>query len=131
MGGDELKAVLPLGHGALWAWQARPWVMGILNVTPDSFSDGGAYLEASRVSTCSCIVRYWLCRMVARPAWVLGTLSVMFNSFSNIVACKEPRAFVEIAWLTTVAATGQGQPWGMGMGIANGTQYFLQWQRML
>ena len=45
MGGEELHAVLPLGHGALWAWQARPWVMGILNVTPDSFSDGGAYLE--------------------------------------------------------------------------------------
>ncbi len=115
VGGDELRAVLPLGHGALWAWQvgladarealhecwigrfllwtaacggedparklgvlrrglrsegsvpnsvpiteyvkscefcgccgdrqARPWVMGILNVTPDSFSDGGTYLE--------------------------------------------------------------------------------------
>jgi hypothetical protein len=45
VGGEELHAVLPLGHGALWAWQARPWVMGILNVTPDSFSDGGAYLE--------------------------------------------------------------------------------------
>lgn len=23
-----------------------PWIMGVLNVTPDSFSDGGAYLEA-------------------------------------------------------------------------------------
>lgn len=27
------------------AWSGRPWVMGILNVTPDSFSDGGRYLE--------------------------------------------------------------------------------------
>jgi dihydropteroate synthase len=26
-------------------WQARPLVMGILNVTPDSFSDGGRYLD--------------------------------------------------------------------------------------
>ena len=25
-----------------------PWVMGIVNVTPDSFSDGGHYLEAER-----------------------------------------------------------------------------------
>jgi hypothetical protein len=51
VGGEELHAVLPLGHGALWAWQARPWVMGILNVTPDSFSDGGAYLEVG-LSSC-------------------------------------------------------------------------------
>ncbi|CAM9097947.1 unnamed protein product, partial [Phaeothamnion confervicola] len=27
----------------LWAMDARSYVMGILNVTPDSFSDGGAY----------------------------------------------------------------------------------------
>lgn len=26
----------------------RPWVMGILNVTPDSFSDGGLHLDATR-----------------------------------------------------------------------------------
>jgi dihydropteroate synthase len=26
-------------------WQGRPLVMGIINVTPDSFSDGGQYLE--------------------------------------------------------------------------------------
>ena len=26
----------------------RTWIMGILNVTPDSFSDGGRYLDASR-----------------------------------------------------------------------------------
>ena len=25
---------------------ARTWVMGVLNVTPDSFSDGGRYLDA-------------------------------------------------------------------------------------
>ncbi len=26
-------------------WQERPLVMGVLNVTPDSFSDGGSYLD--------------------------------------------------------------------------------------
>ncbi len=26
----------------------RPWVMGILNITPDSFSDGGVHLDAAR-----------------------------------------------------------------------------------
>lgn len=36
---------------ALWAWiadcAAPPLVMGVLNVTPDSFSDGGAFLDAA------------------------------------------------------------------------------------
>jgi dihydropteroate synthase len=27
------------------AWQERPLIMGVLNVTPDSFSDGGRYLD--------------------------------------------------------------------------------------
>jgi len=27
------------------AWQERPLVMGVLNITPDSFSDGGRYLD--------------------------------------------------------------------------------------
>ncbi|MCE9520695.1 MAG: dihydropteroate synthase [Verrucomicrobia bacterium] len=27
---------------------ARGWIMGVLNVTPDSFSDGGQYLDAAR-----------------------------------------------------------------------------------
>jgi 2-amino-4-hydroxy-6-hydroxymethyldihydropteridine diphosphokinase / dihydropteroate synthase len=32
----------PRGGGdATWAWQGRTHVMGILNITPDSFSDGG------------------------------------------------------------------------------------------
>src|ERR1700742_293183 len=26
-------------------WQERPLLMGVLNVTPDSFSDGGSYLD--------------------------------------------------------------------------------------
>ncbi|MDD2236342.1 MAG: dihydropteroate synthase, partial [Kiritimatiellae bacterium] len=31
------ERVIPLGH--------RAWIMGILNVTPDSFSDGGTWLD--------------------------------------------------------------------------------------
>lgn len=42
VGGGALQCVMPLPHGrGLWAWQQRSWVMGILNTTPDSFSDGG------------------------------------------------------------------------------------------
>lgn len=36
---------LPWREGVLELWK-RPHVMGVVNVTPDSFSDGGDYLEA-------------------------------------------------------------------------------------
>ncbi|EIE24668.1 putative dihydropterin pyrophosphokinase/dihydropteroate synthase [Coccomyxa subellipsoidea C-169] len=41
LGGADLGCVLPLPRLGTWAWQGRSQVMGILNVTPDSFSDGG------------------------------------------------------------------------------------------
>ena len=37
----DLQPFIPLPGLPNWAWQQRSWVMGILNVTPDSFSDGG------------------------------------------------------------------------------------------
>ncbi len=43
LGGSDLRCVLPMGRLGLWSWQERPQVMGILNVTPDSFSDGGRH----------------------------------------------------------------------------------------
>jgi dihydropteroate synthase len=43
LGGPDLRCVLPMGRLGLWSWQARPQVMGVLNVTPDSFSDGGRH----------------------------------------------------------------------------------------
>ncbi len=46
LGGDSLQAVLPLRGERLWRWQGRTQVMGILNATPDSFSDGGQGPEA-------------------------------------------------------------------------------------
>ena len=39
---DEMRRVMPLRDG-LWSWKDDDAaVMGVLNVTPDSFSDGGA-----------------------------------------------------------------------------------------
>ncbi|OMO72048.1 Pterin-binding protein [Corchorus olitorius] len=48
LGGDSLigkegmKRVLPVGNH-LWDWSEKTSVMGILNLTPDSFSDGGKF----------------------------------------------------------------------------------------
>ncbi len=42
---EELTPVVLVPGRPAWAWRQRPTVMGILNVTPDSFSDGGAYLS--------------------------------------------------------------------------------------
>lgn len=48
----NLKRVIPLTHG-LWNLGKKTYLMGILNVTPDSFSDGGKFnsveLAAQRV----------------------------------------------------------------------------------
>lgn len=41
---------LALGHGKSLDLTPGPAVMGILNVTPDSFSDGGLYLDADRAA---------------------------------------------------------------------------------
>src|SRR3989338_9398337 len=35
---------IPCAHTRL-VWRGRPLVMGVLNVTPDSFSDGGVYVD--------------------------------------------------------------------------------------
>ena len=39
----SLQCVLPVGDGVTWPWSQQTSVMGILNVTPDSFSDGGKF----------------------------------------------------------------------------------------
>ena len=41
---ERWTAQLVLGE-RVFDFQQRPYVMGILNVTPDSFSDGGLYLQ--------------------------------------------------------------------------------------
>lgn len=44
IGKDGMKRVLPIAS-KLWNWSPRTSIMGILNVTPDSFSDGGRFLS--------------------------------------------------------------------------------------
>lgn len=40
------RRVVPVGRsGGVWAYQGRSHTMGILNATPDSFSDGGLHLD--------------------------------------------------------------------------------------
>lgn len=46
MKGEELQRVLPIG-AKLWRWNDDIHVMGILNVTPDSFSDGGKHKDTA------------------------------------------------------------------------------------
>ncbi|KAJ1967917.1 trifunctional dihydropteroate synthetase [Dispira parvispora] len=39
-----IERVFPL-HDQVWSWEERTYLMGILNCTPDSFSDGGRWLD--------------------------------------------------------------------------------------
>jgi len=36
--------------GKVFEWGARTYIMGILNITPDSFSDGGRFMDADRAA---------------------------------------------------------------------------------
>lgn len=45
---SSLQCVLPVGPLSTWAWTHQTSVMGILNVTPDSFSDGGKYVHIDK-----------------------------------------------------------------------------------
>lgn len=42
----KIDKVAPIQKGKLWRWNDKTYVMGILNTTPDSFSDGGKHNEA-------------------------------------------------------------------------------------
>jgi dihydropteroate synthase len=46
----KAAAILPLGHGRSLDLAAGPLVMGVINVTPDSFSDGGLHFDRSRAA---------------------------------------------------------------------------------
>lgn len=41
LGGERLQRVMPLRDGLTLRWGERTYIMGVLNTTPDSFSDGG------------------------------------------------------------------------------------------
>ena len=51
IGSEDLRRVIPIGSQVL-DWAAKTHVMGILNVTTDSFSDGGRYVCSSSSSCC-------------------------------------------------------------------------------
>jgi dihydroneopterin aldolase/2-amino-4-hydroxy-6-hydroxymethyldihydropteridine diphosphokinase/dihydropteroate synthase/2-amino-4-hydroxy-6-hydroxymethyldihydropteridine diphosphokinase/dihydropteroate synthase len=40
--GTDAYKVIPI-HGQTWRWDHKTFIMGILNTTPDSFSDGGKF----------------------------------------------------------------------------------------
>ncbi|XP_051122272.1 folate synthesis bifunctional protein, mitochondrial-like [Andrographis paniculata] len=44
VGKDGMKRVFPVAN-QLWNWSEKTSIMGVVNVTPDSFSDGGKYLS--------------------------------------------------------------------------------------
>ncbi|KAI9221929.1 Dihydropteroate synthase-like protein [Blastocladiella britannica] len=44
-GGDVLQSVTPLSATTHWHWRSATRLMAILNVTPDSFSDGGDHIS--------------------------------------------------------------------------------------
>jgi 2-amino-4-hydroxy-6-hydroxymethyldihydropteridine diphosphokinase/dihydropteroate synthase len=46
--GDVMRRVLPLPRGRFITWGGKTHVMGILNATPDSFSDGGQLVDPHR-----------------------------------------------------------------------------------
>ena len=48
MGATMVNRLIPLPDGRRLDLTGRPLVMGILNVTPDSFSDGGQHNETAR-----------------------------------------------------------------------------------
>jgi len=47
VGGADLRRVVAVGEGRLENLTGEPRAMGVLNVTPDSFSDGGRHLDVA------------------------------------------------------------------------------------
>ncbi|XP_065871471.1 folate synthesis bifunctional protein, mitochondrial-like isoform X1 [Euphorbia lathyris] len=48
IGKDGMRRVLPIGNN-LWDWSEKTSVMGVINLTPDSFSDGGNFQSVDSV----------------------------------------------------------------------------------
>ncbi|ORX58203.1 Dihydropteroate synthase [Hesseltinella vesiculosa] len=46
----QINKVIPIQHQqrSLWPWHKQTYIMGILNTTPDSFSDGGDYIDVGK-----------------------------------------------------------------------------------
>ena len=63
--------MVPIPGRSPWAWRLRPTVMGILNVTPDSFSDGGRFLSVSFAAVALMAVAWLLCYCGSDPCSVI------------------------------------------------------------
>lgn len=84
VGGSELQCVLPLGlEGRVWPWQRRTRVMGILNVTPDSFSDGGLSCQRPEASLAQAKV------LVRQGADILDIGGQSTRPGANLVSAEE------------------------------------------
>ncbi|KAI3613873.1 hypothetical protein CBS9595_004050 [Malassezia furfur] len=97
----ELTRVLPLGRG-VWRWGARTHVMGILNATPDSFSDGGAHLAVDAAVEAAE-------RMVRAGADVLDVGGQSTAPYAREVPEAEERARV-VRTVEALVARGVGVP---------------------
>ncbi|KAG8644823.1 folate synthesis bifunctional protein, mitochondrial [Manihot esculenta] len=53
IGKEEMKRVLPIGNH-LWDWSRKTSVMGVINLTPDSFSDGGKFQSVDSIVSHVC-----------------------------------------------------------------------------
>ncbi|KAI8147624.1 Dihydropteroate synthase-like protein [Fennellomyces sp. T-0311] len=47
-GPAKIDKVIPIKGEQMWKWKAKTYIMGILNTTPDSFSDGGSYVDVDK-----------------------------------------------------------------------------------
>lgn len=47
-GPEDINKVVPIQPNQLWKWKEKTYIMGILNTTPDSFSDGGNYIDVDK-----------------------------------------------------------------------------------
>ncbi|KAJ1507379.1 trifunctional dihydropteroate synthetase [Coelomomyces lativittatus] len=50
---SKMLHVVSFSPNHLWSWKDRTYVMGILNVTPDSFSDGGDFVSLDAAVACA------------------------------------------------------------------------------
>ncbi|KAF7722729.1 trifunctional dihydropteroate synthetase [Apophysomyces ossiformis] len=52
----KIDKVIPIEKQRLWRWNDKTYIMGILNTTPDSFSDGGSYADIDKaVAAAECM----------------------------------------------------------------------------
>ncbi|KAI9495184.1 Dihydropteroate synthase-like protein [Zychaea mexicana] len=47
-GPQQIDKVIPIQQNQSWKWKTKTYIMGILNTTPDSFSDGGSYVDVDK-----------------------------------------------------------------------------------